>query len=227
MAHFHPPASYRLVHFIPDPFTEGRVPIAALVEADGHVSVVKAPMPCACSLGGRSGEALLTMGLQALDHAKRFVELPRSMGPHFTLGDPRDVPAGVDAVAWVGNLFYRPSAPTTDVATPAPAVSATTRVAKHILETWGRSGRKVFRVEEFVEAGLGSEGDVVEALLKLERRGAVKVRTAVRCPNGHTIWDGPPREVEHPMQCQECGEPTADDPAERNDLVRAILQVKA
>jgi len=68
---------------------------------------------------------------------------------------------------------------------------------------------------------------VLAAFRLLERRGLVEVRVAVRCPNGHTIWDGPPRAVEHPMQCMECENWTAEEAEERNDHVRAVFKPEA
>jgi len=83
-------------------------------------------------------------------------------------------------------------------------------------------GIRVFVADTF-EAH-GTEAEVLTAFRLLERRGLVEVRVAVRCPSGHTIWDGPPRAVEHPLQCMECEDWTADDVEERNDHVRAVFK---
>lgn len=90
-------AHYRLIHFIPDPFLDGRVPIAALVEQrDGRVSVVRLPhTPGPQCLGGQAASSLVQIMLEDLGSATRFDRLPFSLGPHAVLGKRYDVPSDV------------------------------------------------------------------------------------------------------------------------------------
>ena len=100
-------AIYRLVHFVPDPFVESRVPIAALVTDNGQLSVVRArTVPSARCLGGSAQAAVVQMILEDLSRGVASQNhLPSSLGPHAVLGTERTVPASVgDAIQWVTQL---------------------------------------------------------------------------------------------------------------------------
>lgn len=99
-------ARYRIVHFVPDAVVESRIPIAALVDCDGRVSLVKIPhIPGPDCLGGREKSAVIQMILEDLTEAVCFQKLPPSVGPHAFLGGERSVPNEVgDPVKWVERL---------------------------------------------------------------------------------------------------------------------------
>jgi hypothetical protein len=100
-------ASYRLVHFTPDPFTGARLALGAVVvERDGRVRVAKVNrLPLAC-LGDR-GLQIAVMRLHArLDGIGSLEALPSVFGPYATLGEPVGVPDGVpDPLGWVDALL--------------------------------------------------------------------------------------------------------------------------
>jgi hypothetical protein len=104
------PALYRMVLFVPDPFTEGRVPIAALVDDGQKVTVVQAPhRPCAECLGGVAADALVDIILSDLNGITTIDHLPESVGPQVMLSVVRKLPDGVkEPVAWVAHVWTRP-----------------------------------------------------------------------------------------------------------------------
>lgn len=94
---------YRIVHFVPDPFTGARIPIAAVVAYAGTVALALATrLPSADCLGRVSLLATMHMVLHALAAVESLDVLPIAVGPHAVLGDARYVPEGVaNPVAWV------------------------------------------------------------------------------------------------------------------------------
>ena len=108
-------ARFRIVHFVPDPFSGMRVPVAALVQGPQGIRVVRAPHTLGPSCVGGLATWHNMQGLvQGLDAVKEFDRLPMSMGPHVTLDVQRDVPAQVeDPESWVAKfvLPQRPAAP--------------------------------------------------------------------------------------------------------------------
>jgi hypothetical protein len=107
---------YRLVHFLPDPFSGARVPVAALVGGDGRISVAQAMyLPAAACLGSSATEAALGLVLESLGGAKTLDSLPVGAGPQAVLGPVTNVPPGVaDAAEWVRqHILPRPLRQTT------------------------------------------------------------------------------------------------------------------
>lgn len=107
-------ARYRIVHFVADPFTESRVPIAALVNDADQLSVVRVrQIPGPKCLGGRARSATVQMILEDLAASSAgltWTGLPFGIGPHAILGSERSVPDSVtDPVRWVENLIQPPS----------------------------------------------------------------------------------------------------------------------
>lgn len=95
-------AFYRVVHFVPDPFSESRIPIAALVGSGPEVQLAHAKHVPGPSCIGASESALLKSVLRTLSAATSLDALPPSTGPHGVLGPPRSVPTGVeDPLEWV------------------------------------------------------------------------------------------------------------------------------
>ncbi len=93
---------YKLIYFVPDPFTMGRIPVGALVEDGGRVeSVIASHLPGAECLGGQKSAALLRMIVRDLSQVTSF-ELPRSISPHARLDSENELPSQIDnACAWV------------------------------------------------------------------------------------------------------------------------------
>lgn len=101
---------FRMVHFLADPFTGARFPIAALVDVEGRVKVAKVPDPI--SLPGlarhASTRAAVRFALDSLSSASDFDSLPPSTGPYVALGEPRTVPvSSKDAIDWVLHSLLR------------------------------------------------------------------------------------------------------------------------
>lgn len=97
-------AQYRLVHFLPDPFSGARVPVAALIGTEqGAVAVARAScLPGAGFLGSGRTEAAIEYILESLTEARTLDALPMAVGPQATLGPVTDVPAGVaDPAEWL------------------------------------------------------------------------------------------------------------------------------
>lgn len=93
---------YRLVHFVPDPFQGARVPVAAVLQAEGRVSVHEVPhIPGPECLGGKDRAALVSLMLEGLGQMSSFEQLPAALGPQAVLDTAREVPAGVNAQKWL------------------------------------------------------------------------------------------------------------------------------
>lgn len=105
-------ARFRIVHFLPDPFSGMRVPVAALVQGAGGVRVVRAPHTAGPGCVGGLATWHNMQGLvHGLDAVKEFDRLPMSMGPHVLLDVQREVPALVeDPESWVAK-FILPQRP--------------------------------------------------------------------------------------------------------------------
>lgn len=125
-------ARFRIVHFVPHPFAEARVPIAALIQgANRLVRVALSPfVPGPGCVGGQAAWASLSMALEDLKQANSFEVLPPSIGPHFRLSEPRSVPETVvDAAKWVeaNVLPRRPIQAEDQVERPPPTAQRKSR----------------------------------------------------------------------------------------------------
>src|ERR1017187_6147506 len=79
-------ARYRVVHFVPDPFTGARIPLAAIVAGGGGVSIASAGhVPGAVCLGRPSTYAAMQMVLESLSTVESLDVLPVAVGPHAVL----------------------------------------------------------------------------------------------------------------------------------------------
>jgi len=134
-------ARFRFVHFVPDPFSGGRVPLAALVERDGRVAVVPAlSIPGPTCLGGDARAEVAQLLLDDLCDATSFSELPDDVAPHAVLGDAHVVPIGVDdPLAWVQELFK-----------PQQIAKHTARRPTHRRSTYGYAFFRSQNVDRFV-----------------------------------------------------------------------------
>lgn len=99
-----PRNSYRVVHYIPDPFLDGRMPVALLVSAGGAVKMARLPFAHGWTCLGAGAELIKIVLAQ--DLTGNFDRLPMSVGPHFVLGDVREIPAEFgDPFAWIERAF--------------------------------------------------------------------------------------------------------------------------
>lgn len=94
---------YRIIHFTPDPFSSGRVPIGAIIDGEQGISVVPATrLPDLNCLGGRSKVGIMRILLQDLNQINNFDSLPPSLGPHASLDDIRYLPSNtVNIEQWI------------------------------------------------------------------------------------------------------------------------------
>jgi hypothetical protein len=72
---------FRLVWFIPDPYTDERIPLGSLVERPEGVAFVRADGASQLSLT-RAQQALARFLTEELHRSPTFDALPASLGPH-------------------------------------------------------------------------------------------------------------------------------------------------
>jgi hypothetical protein len=130
-------ARYRVVHFVPDPFTGARIPVAAIVEgAKGLTLAPAGHLPGASCLGANPTYATMQMVLESLSSIADFRVLPISVGPHAVLDMERQVPADVsDPVAWVVENILPRAAASERVAVAAKNTRRDTQ-GYRFFETW-------------------------------------------------------------------------------------------
>jgi hypothetical protein len=63
-----------------------------------------------------------------------------------------------------------------------------------------------FFPQQFIDAGVGDEGQVMAALMELVRTGHLCVQATLRCHKRHAIWTGSLHDVEkhRRLMCREC-----------------------
>ncbi len=97
-------ARTRLVYFISDPYSDARLPIAAMLQdgdATGVVRAVVRALPL-------SAQSAVARALADIEDLHDFEALPIGAGPHFVMGEPRALPAGVvDPRRWVLDNLLR------------------------------------------------------------------------------------------------------------------------
>lgn len=140
-------ATYRLIHFTPDPFTGARFPLGAVVvDGAGAVRVAKVEhLPLAC-LGDRSLAVAVRRLHGRLDSISAANQLPSVFGPTTTLAEPAPVPSGVaDPHAWVEAMLNPPRPASRKEPVPQGAHRAS--LGFRFFETWqvARYVRKTFR----------------------------------------------------------------------------------
>ena len=97
---------FRVVHFVPDPFSGGRVPIAALVDVGGRVEVAYAESSWEKFLPANA-RLVAKLVRESLVKDVGFDELPSSSGPHAVLSEIRSIPKGVEhPVTWVREAIF-------------------------------------------------------------------------------------------------------------------------
>jgi hypothetical protein len=100
-------ALYKLLHYVPNPFSGARVPVAALLrDADGLVRVIAAPhLPDAACLGSKRSERAIRFRLADIKELTRFDTLPRGFGSQFVLGPEQPAPAD-GAEDWLRRVVF-------------------------------------------------------------------------------------------------------------------------
>lgn len=96
--------TFRIVHFVPDPISGARLPVAALMNEGGRVRLVTATsLPTTGCVGTQSAKNNMHHVLQTLARADQIDRLPLSIGPLAVLdAEPHNVPEGIaDSAAWV------------------------------------------------------------------------------------------------------------------------------
>jgi hypothetical protein len=97
-------ARARLVYFILDPYSDARAPVAALLQDDHTTSLVRADAPTLRA----SAEFAVARALADIEAGRDFDTLPSGAGPHFVMGEPRTLPAGVaNPSRWVRDHLLR------------------------------------------------------------------------------------------------------------------------
>lgn len=97
----------RLVSYVVDPFTDERVPVAALLSADGRVQVIRAPEPRV----PEAAKANLECILRDIEEAPRLEALPVGAGAHAVVGAVLPLNLSLaDAPAWVRDVLLRRAA---------------------------------------------------------------------------------------------------------------------
>jgi hypothetical protein len=144
-------ARYRIVHFVPDPFLGGRVPIAALLEDHGRVTVVRVPhLPGPQCLGSRARAHTVQLLLADLETVASLDTRPVVAGPQALFDLPVPVPAGIgDPAAWLAALLA--------ATTPAPNTPPQHRAPPRT--TVGYRFFEQFKVAKFVERGFELRGN--------------------------------------------------------------------
>lgn len=96
-------ARFRLVQYMPDPFAGTKVTVGALVESNGRVELVRAPLlPGPHCVGGRSAWVTMQLALDALSTCSALDVRSGEVSALAGLTEPRRVPENVEnPVAWV------------------------------------------------------------------------------------------------------------------------------
>lgn len=102
-------ARARLVHFVPDPFNGGRVPVCALVDTGDLVQVIEAPhLPGPGCVGGREAFFQMKHLVETVTRERLFDPQPGFFGQHAVVGEPISIPVDArDPIAWALGLLPR------------------------------------------------------------------------------------------------------------------------
>jgi hypothetical protein len=97
---------YKIVHFIPDPFTGGRLPIGAMVYDRGKISIVPSPAPLCPTCVSPAMRKLIELALLDMESATTM-DIPSSCGPQIVADKGRVIsPLIPDPIAWVKRLLF-------------------------------------------------------------------------------------------------------------------------
>lgn len=96
-------ATFRIIHFLPNPFLGGGIPIGAMVDIGATRKLVVSPnLPRQECIG--SAYWMLQTVLGALANVPRNADVRATIGPHVDCGPARTV-VDADPEAWVANLL--------------------------------------------------------------------------------------------------------------------------
>lgn len=97
--------TYRIAHFIPDPFLGAKLPMGVVVESHGQVHVHTNPhTPDVRCAGGVAHQYAWMRGVELLKNWDA-AGLPAGIGPHVEVSAPMDVPEAFDLDTLVMKLF--------------------------------------------------------------------------------------------------------------------------
>ena len=132
-------AHFRIIHYLPDPTSGARIPIAALVADGKRVSVVQSRFtPGVACVGGLASWHAMQMILEELRRAEHFDRLPPTLGPQVALTPDRAIPATVDnPAAWV-ERFVLPQKPESreDAVVKTPHAPRRAVMGSQFFKTW-------------------------------------------------------------------------------------------
>lgn len=140
-------ASFRLVHYIPDPISDERFALGAVVSVGAQVhGVASQHLPGPSCLGGASHAGLAAFLVRQLEEIMSLDEINRLFGPNVRVSQPQSLPASVsDPTAWVKeHVLRQPLA-----AQRAPRGHNLPTQGFQFFTTWGvaRHVRKTFRAD--------------------------------------------------------------------------------
>lgn len=149
---------YRLIHYIPDPFTGDRVTLGAMVRTESGVRVeVASRIPGAACLGSLQAQMQVACAVEQLRFLSDFERLPFKMGPHFVLEPVCEIAMSEkQTLQWLReSLLPRPLELAERESSPARAPRRATR---------GRSYLKQFNADHYVRRFQPSRdlGDLAE-----------------------------------------------------------------
>ena len=94
----------RVVYFISDPYSDARLPVAAMLQNGDNTGVVRAAAPALKP----AAQSAVERALADIEDLHDFDALPIGAGPQFIRGEPRVLPAGVAATRrWVLDNLLR------------------------------------------------------------------------------------------------------------------------
>jgi len=148
-------ARFRIIHYLPDPISGARVPIAALVADGARLSVVRSRFtPGAACVGGVASWHNMQMILEELMEAEHFDRLPSSLGPQVVLSAQHPIPATVEnPTAWVERCILPQSMNPKDAEPKVPHVPRRAAMGFQFFKTW-KVARYVERNFKATDLGL-------------------------------------------------------------------------
>ncbi len=149
-------AQYRLIQYMPDPFTRTKVTVGALVRWNGQVRVATADaLPGPQCLGGRSAWVNVRMILDAIGASENF-ELPSGdVSALALIGEVESVPRSVDdPVHWVRKAVLPQSESLQGTEPVTPRRPRRDTLGERFLEQW--------HVAKFVESRFDAQKELGE-----------------------------------------------------------------
>lgn len=159
--------AYRVISFAPNPLSDDRVALGAVVYDGSVLRVARAKHIPGPECLGRTKSALLARHIcDDLDSISAWDRLPMSFGPFVQLGEPSALPDGldVDAVAWVERFVLPPREP-----------GAKSR-PKRMLSGYGRAFFRTWDLSPFVRESFRPSKDWGGWLRDAPQLAGIKIR---------------------------------------------------